>query len=160
MIGSNNIGRKSSIKFLGVMLHEDASCINKVRTLENKIARNIALLYPVSQFLNEDSLPTVYFLCIICYLNYANIAWASTYVTKLKRFYFKQKHGVLVVFNKQKLTYSKPHIQNLNALNAYQINIYQYLNFMHKFSNNQIPSIFSHLIKRTEHKYPTNVSQS
>ena len=31
---------------------------------------------------------------------------------------------------------------------------------MHKFINNQIPSIFSDLIKTSDHKYPTNFSQS
>ena len=84
MIGSNNIERKSSIKFLGVMLDEHISWIDHVRTVENKIAKNIGLFYRVSQFLNEDSLKTVYFLYIHSYLNYANIAWESAYATKLK----------------------------------------------------------------------------
>ena len=59
------------------------SWIDHVKTVENKIAENI----DVSQFLNEDSLKTVYFSYIHSYLNYANIAWASTYATKLKRLY-------------------------------------------------------------------------
>ena len=87
MVGNNNIERASSIKFLGVMLDEHISWIDHVRTVENKIAKNIGLLYRVSQFLDEDSLKTAYFLYIHSYLNYANIAWASTYVTKLKRVY-------------------------------------------------------------------------
>ena len=142
------------------MLEEHISWIDHVRTVENKIAKNIGLLYRVSQFLDEDSLKTVYFSYIHSYLNYANIAWASTYATKLKRVYLKQKHAVRIVFNKDKLTHSKPLFKNLNALNVYQINIYQHLNFMHKFINNQIPSIFSDFIKRPNHKYPTNFSQS
>ena len=50
-----------------------------------KIGKNIGLLYCVSQFLNEDPLKTVYFLYILVYsyLGYANIAWVSTYATKL-----------------------------------------------------------------------------
>ena len=55
MVGSNNIERTSSIKFLGVMLDEHISWIDHVRTVENKIAKNIGLLYRVSQFLNEGS---------------------------------------------------------------------------------------------------------
>ena len=160
MIGNNNIERKSSITVLGVMLGKHISWIDHVRTVENKIAKNIGLLYRVSQLLNEDSLKTVYFSYIHSYFNYANIAWASTYATKLKRVYLKQKHAVRIVFNNDKLTYSKPLLENLNALNVYQINIYQHLNFMHKFVNNQIPSIFNDLIKRPDHKYPTNFSQS
>ena len=65
-----------------------------------------------------------------------------------------------IIFNKGKLTHSKPLFENLNTLNVNQINIYQHLNFMDKFINNQIPSIFSNLIKRPDLKYPTNFSQS
>ena len=103
------------------MLGEYISWIDHVRTLENEIAKNIGLLY--RQFLNEDSLKTLYFSYIHSYLNYANIAWASTYATKLKRVYLKQKHAVRIVFNKDKLTHSKPLFENLNALDVYQINI-------------------------------------
>ena len=63
---------------------EEHIWIDHVRTVENKIAKNISLLYRVSQFLNEDSLKTVHFSYIHSYLNYANIAWASTYATKLR----------------------------------------------------------------------------
>ena len=72
----------------------------------------------------------------------------------------KQKHAVRIVFNKDKLTPSKPLFKNLNALNVYQVNIYEHLNFTHKFISNQIPSVFSDFIKRRNHKYPTNLSQS
>ena len=72
----------------------------------------------------------------------------------------KQKHALRIVFNKDKLTHSKSLFENLNALNVYEINIHQHLNFIHKFINNQIPSISSDIIKRPDHKYPTNFSQS
>ena len=93
-------------------------------------------------------------------MNYANIAWASAYAIKLKRVYLIQKHALHIVYNKDKLTHAKPLFENLNALNVYQINIYQQLNFMHKFINNQIPSIFSDFIKIPDRKHPTNFPQS
>ena len=79
---------------------------------------------------------------------------------EIEKSLFETKTSVRIVFNKDKLTHSKPIFKNLNVLNVYQINIYQHLNFMHKFINNQIPSIFSDFIKRLNHKYPTNFSQS
>ena len=123
MVGSNNIERTSSIKFLGVMLDEHISWNDHARTVENKIAKNIGLLYRVNQFLNEDSLKTVHFSYIRSYLNYENIAWVSTYEKKLKRVYLKQKHAVRFVFKKDRLTHSKRVFKNLNVLNVYQINI-------------------------------------
>ena len=71
------------------MLDEHKSLIDHVKTVENKIAKNPGLLYCISQFLNEDSLKTVYFVYIDSYLNYTNIAWASTYAMKLKSVYLK-----------------------------------------------------------------------
>ena len=79
---------------------------------------------------------------------------------KIEKSLFETKTSVRIVFNKDKLTHSKPIFKNLNVLNVYQINIQQHLNFMHKFINNQIPSVFSDFIKRPNHKYPTNFSQS
>ena len=84
-IESKNIEKKSSIKFLGVMLDEHISRNNHIKAVENKLGKNIGLLNRASYFLKEHSLKTIYFFYIHSYLNYANIAWASTYVTKLKK---------------------------------------------------------------------------
>ena len=67
------------------MLDEHISWSNHINTLEYKLAKNIGLLNRASYFLNEHSLKTIYFSYIHSYLNYASIAWASTYVTKLKK---------------------------------------------------------------------------
>ena len=79
---------------------------------------------------------------------------------EIEKTLLKQKHVVRIVFNKDKLTHSRPLFENLNTLTVYQINIYQHLNFMHKFINNKIPPIFSYVIIKPNHKYPTNFSQS
>ena len=126
VIANKSVERKPSIKLLGVMLDERISWIDNAGTFENKIAKNICLLYRVSQFLKEDSLKSISFSYNHSYLNYANTAWASTYATKLKRVYLKQKHAARIVITKDKLIRSKALFENLNALNIYQINIYQH----------------------------------
>ena len=68
MTGNNTIERKSSIRFWGVMLDKHISWIDHVRTVESNIAKNIGLLYHVSQFLNEDSLKTLYFSVLYPYI--------------------------------------------------------------------------------------------
>ena len=148
-IGSKNIEETSSIKFLGVMLDGHISWNDHIKTVENKLAKNIGLLNRASYFLNEHSLKTIYFSYIHSYLNYANIAWASTYVTKLKKKNLLQKRAVRFVFNEDRLSHSRPLLRKINALNVYQINLYQHLNFMHKFNNQETPRIFNDLIKKT-----------
>ena len=65
------------------MLDEKISWNNQIKT-RNKLAKSIGLLNRASYFLNEIFLKTIYFSYIHSYLNYTNIAWASTYATKIK----------------------------------------------------------------------------
>ena len=43
-IGRKNIEKTSSIKFIGVMLDEHISWNDRIKTVENKLAKNIGLL--------------------------------------------------------------------------------------------------------------------
>ena len=54
-----------------------------VHTVENKIAKNIGLLYQGKHYLDDNCLKQIYY--IHADLNYANIAWASTHKTKPKK---------------------------------------------------------------------------
>ena len=142
------------------MLDENISWEEHIRTVETEIAKNIGLIYHAKHLLEEKSPKSIYFAYIHSYLNYANIAWGSTYRTKLKTIHFYQKHAVCNVFNEDKLAKSRPLLQSLNALNVYQINRYQHLTFMYKLNKNKVPLTFSELFKKPFHKYPTKVSEN
>ena len=60
------------------MLDENISWEEHIRTVETKLAKNIGLLYRVKSLLEEKSLKNIYLAYIHSYLNYANIAWASS----------------------------------------------------------------------------------
>ena len=107
-IADNNTERKTAIKFLEVMLDENISWDEHICTVETKLAKNIGLLYRTKPLIEEKSLKSIYFAYIHTYLNYANIAWASTYKTKLETIHFYQKHAVRIVFNEDKLTQFRP----------------------------------------------------
>ena len=113
-------------------------------------------MYRAKYLFNKSFLKTAYYSYIHSYLTYANIAWASAYQTKLKTVHYHHKRVVQLVSNQEKLTRSRPLLQLINALNAYQINLYQYLNFMHKVTKNGVPLIFNDMFKKSSHKYPTN----
>ena len=49
--------------------------------------------FKASRSLNSKSLQSIYFALIHPYINYANIAWASTSKTYLKRILGKQKRA-------------------------------------------------------------------
>ena len=78
-IANDQIKRKKAIKFLGAMLDENVNSQEHVRTVKNKIAKNIGLLYCAKCLLNKSSLKCIHFAYIHSYVNYTNIAWASIY---------------------------------------------------------------------------------
>ena len=158
-ISGKKIERETAINFLVVMLDENITWEKHICTIESTLAKNIGLLYRAKPLLQVKSLKSIYFAYIQSYLNYANIAWGSTYRTKLKTIYFYQKHAVRIVFNEGKLTQPRSLLRALHALNVYQVNLYQHLNFMCRLNTNQMPSIFNDLIKKPEHKYPTKFSK-
>ena len=125
-----------------------------------KISQICGLFYRTKLYPDETSIKTIHFSYIHSYLNYTNIAWASTRITKLKPLLYNQKPAVRIVFNEGHLSHSKPLFKMLNTLNVYKINLYQHLNFMYRLGNNDIPATFNDIIKKPEHKYPTKFSSS
>ena len=85
------------------------------------------------------------------YINYANIAWANTNKTKLKKLFGKQNQAA--IFNQDRFTHARPLLKTLNALNVYQISLLQVLLFMHKIKPNSSPRIFLHQFQTVNHKY-------
>ena len=51
-------------------------------------------------------------------------------------------------------------MKSFNALNIYQLNIYQTLLFMHKVKNNNIFSLFKRCFSETRNKYNTKATET
>ena len=133
---------------------------NKKTKKQKKIAKNIGVLHRAKYFPNESLLKCIYSANIHSYLNYANIVWAGTYWTKLKAIDLFQKRAVRIIFNENNITPSRPLLRRLNALNVYQINLFQYIRFKCNFNKNKTPIIFNNLIKKPFHKYAAKYSKN
>ena len=92
------------------------------------------------------------------YLNYGNIAWASTSKAKLKKIACKQKEAVRVVNNDN--ADIKELMFKMKVLNIYKLNIYQVLTFMFKIKTNTAPLVFRTQFKESQHTYPTRCSKN
>ena len=90
LINDKEIERVGSIKFLGVLLDEHLSWKEHIRYTENKIAKNIDLMYRAKPFLGKHFLLTLYYSYILTYLNYANLTWTSTNRTNLRKLLSQQ----------------------------------------------------------------------
>ena len=85
LIKKHKVERVKSIKFLGVLLDENLSWKDHIKYIENKVTKNIGLIYRAKLFLDKTSLLTLYYSYINTYLNYANLSWGSTNRTNLKK---------------------------------------------------------------------------
>ena len=160
LINDTPIERQTSMKFLGVLLDENLSWRSHIQTIENKISKNIAMLYKVKALLNLKSLKSLYFCFVHSYLTYCNIAWASTNHTKLKKLYNKQKHACRVIFGADRSTPSEPLLRELRVLNIYKLNIHQVLLFMFKTKHGLSPKTFDNHFFEIRHKYGTRFSEN
>ena len=78
-INNSEIAQTESIKFLGVLLDENLSWKTHIKYIENKISKNIGILFKARPFLNKKSLLSLYYLYIHSYINYGSVSWGSTY---------------------------------------------------------------------------------
>ena len=71
---------------MGVSIDENLTWRDRIYTVENKIAKNIGLLYQGKHYyLDDKCLKQIYFDYIHANVNYPNIAWDSTHKTRLKK---------------------------------------------------------------------------
>ena len=75
--------------------------------LEIKIAKNIGLMHKAKTFLDKESWLALHYSYFHSYLNYPNLAWASTYLKNLKKLRSQQKLAIRIVHNKTKIEDAK-----------------------------------------------------
>jgi len=96
-IDNIEIQRDYVTKFLGVLIDGNLSWKSQISDVSSKISKSIGILYKTRDILNKKLLTKLYFSFIHSYLNYGNIAWASTHKTKLSVLYRRQEHALRVI---------------------------------------------------------------
>ena len=84
-----------------------------------EISKNVGILFKESRSLNSKSLQSIYFALAHPYINYDNIAWASTNKTHLRRFLGKQKQAARLMSFDDISILSRLLMKELNILNVY-----------------------------------------
>ena len=157
-INETNIKREYEINFLGVILDETLNWKKHITIIENKISKNIGILFKAKPFLNLTCLKQLYFSFVNSYLNYYNVAWASTNRTNLKKLYSKQKHACRIIFGEDRYNSVRHRLKEIGALDIFQLNVYQVLIFMFKVKSSTSPIIFSSQFNEIDHRYKTRYS--
>ena len=157
-INNQEIKTASYTKFLRVLSDENLSWKKHLKYIENKIAKNIGLMYKAKHFLDKDSPRSLYFSYIHSNLNYANLAWASTHKTNLKKIHKQQKHALRKLYNKDRYYHTKELFRSCNVLNVYKWNLLNTSIFVRKIKIGTGPAAFHTTFKIPSHSYPTSLS--
>ena len=160
IVNNHIIERKSTMKFLGVILDDRISWKSHIQTINNKIAKNISILYKLKPFLTINTLKCLYFAFINSYLTYCNIVWASTNSTKLKKLHSKQKRACRVIMGLNRYAPSETIFQKLEILDIYKLNIHQNLLFIFKTKMGLSPKQFDNHFSKINHRYNRRFSEN
>ena len=137
------------------MLNESLSWETHIKYIENKISKNIGILFKARPFLNKKSSLSLYYSYIHSYINYGSVFWGSTCRTNLKKINSQQKNVLRIIFNKSKFEHTSQLIKSSKILNVYKLNIFNTAVFMHKIQRKSEPSIFLSKFRKPSHSYPT-----
>ena len=114
------------------------------------------MLYKARDYLSQESLLSLYFAYIHTYVNYVNLAWASTIKTNLRKIHSQQKHAIHIILRKDKFSHTKElFVQNI-IFNVYQVNILNKFIFLCKFNTETAPVISLLKFQKPAHPYQTN----
>ena len=132
-------------KFVRVYLDENIFLKHHMNIVSTKVCKSIGILSRNRCILRKFLWKQYFFYFINCYLNYPNIAWASTNKSKLQAFYHHQKHAARIINLKNKFTSAKPLLEQINALTVYEMNIYCRHSALCIFVKIETPLIFKHI---------------
>ena len=123
-------------------MNQNLSWKEHLKLTENKVAKNIGLIYKAKPYLNKDSLLALYFSYIHSYINYANLVWGSTNRTYLRMINSQQKHAKRLIHDNNRFYHSKELFESCEILSVYELNLLNTAVLMHKMKT-KLPRLHS-----------------
>ena len=149
-INKNPIERKSSTKFLGIIIDNKLNWSVHITYIKNKISKSIGIIYKIRKFMDKQNLRNMYFSFIYPYLIYC----IETHLNPLIKI---QKRGIRTITLSHYLEHSAPLFNKLNILDFKRLvkQIISLLMFKHHI--NILPSPIKDLftVNNAHHNYYT-----
>ena len=161
-----SLERKSSIKYLGVMIDDTMSWKHHISYICSRISRNTGIIAKLRHYLSIKQLKQLYYNLIYPYISYAIMAWGSTYKTNLQKLQVKQNNIIRLIFfatiRGKDTESAKPLLNLIDVLTVQNIYRLHILKFMHFWHNGLLPSIFDSMFKyaRNVHSYNTRYASN
>jgi hypothetical protein len=115
-IGGQALERVHTIKFLGVLIHENLSWKSHIDDRANKLAKSIGVLNRLKHQLPAHTLLTLYNSLISPHFQYAITSWGNFQQQYIKRLEILQKKAIRIITNSSYNCHTNPLFFNLRLL--------------------------------------------
>lgn len=159
-INNLQIKHVTSTKFLGIIIDDRLNWFLHINYVASKISKNIGIMSRVSSFVDKKILIMLYYSLIYPYLIYCNIAWASTYPSKLIHLLTLQKRIIRTIFRLHPRAHTKDFFISNGLLNIYQINKFQTCLFIYNYEHNLLPPSFNNMFFKSSDVHSYNLRSS
>jgi hypothetical protein len=157
VIDNVKIERVEKTKFLGVIINSRLNWNDHIKTVCNKISKNIGILFKIRHNLTPATLLMLYNTMIQPYYEYCNIVWGVGSTTLLDYLFRKQKKALRAIAFAKWDAHSEPIFKKLKILTVYDLNKLQTACFVYKAIHGLLPERFSNLFTKNSeiHEHDT-----
>jgi hypothetical protein len=149
-----------AVKFLGVYFDTELSFKYHVKTICTRVSRALYMLRTCKNFLNENSLKTLYYSMVHCHLVYGNHIWGCANESIISDLYRKQKAAVRIISYSGYRAHTEPIFKRLNILPLPSLIEFFKLQFMQRFIQGHLPPSFNNVWITNEARRSETVSMS
>src|SRR6218665_383787 len=161
VIDNTEIPQVNSVKFLGVYVDQHLTWKIHLENVASKISKNIGIISRIAYLIPTNVRLTLYYSLIYPYIAYCNIIWASNYKSRLYRLKILQKRSVRIIAGLPYNSHTYPIFKHFGILKLFQISLKRINEFMHRYSYNTLPTVFSNFFTPSAiHSYNTRNSST
>ena len=159
-IDNTIIEKKSTVKYLGVLIDDDLKFTSHINNVTNTVSRNVGLICKIRYFLETKQLLQLYNAIILPYINYCCLIWGIGYAHNTQKLLTLQKRAMRIIDGIHPPQSANPVFKKYNILKIQDVAKMQILLVMHKHICNNLPHTIKNLFKlHVENTYTTRHSQ-
>ena len=99
ILNGKNIEQVSHTKFFGVIIDENLTWREQIKTVETKVSKSIGILYKTKDVLDIQALRTLYQSLVEPYMSYCCEIWGNTYTSRLRKLSLLQKKAIRIIYS-------------------------------------------------------------
>lgn len=121
----STLNLNSACKFLGIYIDDKLTWKDQIDYLCSKISSSLYVLVRLAQYLNFESLRTIYFGLVYPFLSYGIVLWGGASSVHLNRIFVLQKKAIRIIAKVSPRTSCKTYFVDFNILTLYGMYIFQ-----------------------------------